>query len=212
MTSRKPKYHHGDLRRALMDAALSCVVERGVAGLSLREAARRAGVSTAAPYHHFESLEALIQALCDEGFAGLEAAMAAAGDAAGPDPGARMAALGCAYVRFALAHPGHFRLMFSVPVPAGALNADDTTGFGRMLAAMRALQAAGQAPAGPVGPLALLAWTTVHGLATLLLDGPLKAGLLELEAEGLDQALTGLLVAALGALARPGAPEEGSGR
>lgn len=203
MAKRKSSYHHGDLRRALMDAALAMVKEGGVASLSLREAARRAGVSSAAPYHHFESVDALVTALCAEGFEGLAAAMGEGAAKAGGDARARMAAMGRAYVHYAVTHPAHFRLMFSVPAPGlDATSADEVPAFGQMLAGIRALQAEGLAPKGPVAPLALMAWSTVHGLASLLIDGPLAEGLMGLSADSLEATLSRTLVDAFAALAR----------
>ncbi len=202
MAPPKASYHHGDLRRALMDAALATVAEGGVASLSLRQAARRAGVSPAAPYHHFASVDALVQALCNEGFAGLEKTMAARAAAAGPAPQARMQALGRAYVEYATSHPAHFRLMFSGPAPELAAPAADTVpAFDQLIAGIRDLQEARLAPRGPVAPLALLAWSLVHGLACLRIDGPLTGGLMELPADGLETSLTHTLVASLAALA-----------
>jgi AcrR family transcriptional regulator len=177
--TRKPKaktgYHHGDLRRSLMDAALAIVAEGGVSSLSLREAARRAGVSSAAPYHHFASLEALAEALCDEGFEALAAAGVEALAAAGSDAGDRLGALGRSYVRFARSHPAHFRLMFSGPSnPAHKLDAErPLASFEQLVSAVREAQAQRLAPPGDPTPLVLLAWTVVHGLATLSIDGPL---------------------------------------
>src|SRR2546430_6260512 len=98
------RYHHGDLRRTLIDAALRIVEQVGPGALSLRELARHAGVSHAAPYRHFASREALLAALAAEGFRGLGAEMAALASDGG-DPLARFAALGLAYVRYAVAHP-----------------------------------------------------------------------------------------------------------
>lgn len=203
MAKRKSSYHHGDLRRALMDAALAMVKEGGVASLSLREAARRAGVSSAAPYHHFESVDALVTALCTEGFEGLAAAMREGAAKAGSDARARMAAMGRAYVHYAVTHPAHFRLMFSVPAPGlDAPSADEVPAFGQMLAGIRALQAEGLAPKGAVAPLALMAWSTVHGLASLLIEGPLAEGLMGLSAGSLGATLSRTLVDAFAALAR----------
>jgi AcrR family transcriptional regulator len=137
----KRNYHHGDLRRALLDAAWRLVVEKGLAALTLREVARAAGVSHAAPYHHFPTRTALLDALAVEGFAGLDRAMAeakagpAAGDQAaeaatsGPgdpvpspaEPGLSprpvdgadvMVRIGRAYVDFACAHPEQLQVMF----------------------------------------------------------------------------------------------------
>src|SRR5688572_32508569 len=98
-------YHHGDLRRTLLDASLALVQEQGIQALSLREVARKAGVSHNAPYHHFPDKSSLMAAICQEGFEGLAREMAAARAAAGDDPRARMEACGQSYVRFALSSP-----------------------------------------------------------------------------------------------------------
>src|SRR5262245_65147086 len=99
-------YHHGDLPPALLKAAGKILEKEGVGGLSLRELARRAGVSHNAPYRHFPDREALLAALAAEGFAMLGSAQREAAAAAG------LRGMGEAYVRFALAHPQRFRLMF----------------------------------------------------------------------------------------------------
>jgi AcrR family transcriptional regulator len=179
MAKTERRYHHGDLRRALMDAALDTVAAGGVSALSLREAARRAGVSNAAPYHHFEGVHALVGALCEEGFGGLDAAMREASEGI-DDPGARMVALGRAYVQ--------------------AL--DGLPAFGLMLRQIRAMQAASLAPRGDPAPLALMAWSSVHGLASLILDGPLRDGLMGITPDALDLALAKTLVDGFAATAR----------
>src|SRR5258708_6887496 len=114
---RKKSYHHGDLRRALLDAALALLEKSGVEALTLREGARRVGVTAGAPYHHFADKEAIVASVAEEGFVELGEAMAAARDAA--DPASRLGAMGRSYVRFAVAHPAHFRVMFGkmVDVP-----------------------------------------------------------------------------------------------
>src|SRR5512133_2304967 len=112
-TAPKPpgRYHHGELRRALLDASLAVIERDGVSALSLRELARRLGVSHAAPAHHFPDKAALLVEIAREGYERFGAALAAAADAA-PDDDARLAAIGRAYVDFALAHPATFRVMF----------------------------------------------------------------------------------------------------
>src|SRR3954465_1152574 len=107
------RYHHGNLRRALIDGALAAIAEKGAAGLSLRDVARRAGVSHAAPAHHFSDKQGLLTAIAVEGFDGLtEATSAAAGD---------HVAGGLAWIRWALDHPAHYEVMFS----PGLLRLDD---------------------------------------------------------------------------------------
>jgi len=168
-------YHHGNLRRALLDATLQLIDERGVEGLTLREVARQAGVSAAAPYHHFADKAALVAALATEGYVALTAALHAAW-AAEDDPAERIAALGVAYVRFAVAHPAAFRLMFRPelrgPREDAPLAQATAAAYGVLVAGIRVAQDAGVIAPGDPAPLVLAAWATVHGLAVLLVDGP----------------------------------------
>jgi AcrR family transcriptional regulator len=178
-------YHHGDLRRTLLDAALAIVREAGAGALSLRELARAAGVSHAAPYRHFASREALLVALATEGFAGLGAAMAARADGV-TDPLARFTALGVGYVCYAVEHPGHFRIMFSRELhegieDPGLAEAGEPT-LRALVDTVAAGQAAGVVRAGDPRALAVPAWSIVHDLAMLLVDRQLYA----LFAEELD--------------------------
>src|SRR3954468_16224943 len=105
-------YHHGDLRRTLLDASLALVEEQGIGALSLREVARKAGVTHNAPYHHFPDKGTLLAAISEEGFALLAREMTAARAGARDDPRSRLEACGQSYVRFALKSPAHFRVMF----------------------------------------------------------------------------------------------------
>ncbi len=167
--TKSDRYHHGDLRAALLDAAVLVLAEQGVAGLSLRECARRAGVSHAAPYRHFVSKDALLSAIAAEGFAWLHAVGVAA-MAPLADPFARLDAYGLAYVRFALAHPHHFRLMFSSEcshmVPTAQDQQDD-----RAYTLLRDSAVAVVAPGVDPDVAAVAYWSRPHGLAMLLLDG-----------------------------------------
>jgi AcrR family transcriptional regulator len=158
-TSEKP-YHHGDLRAALLDAADALLDEGGDGAVSLREAARRAGVSPTAAYRHFADKEALLAALALRGFEAFGAAMAAAVAAGDAAP---YVARGRAYIRFALARPGRFRLMFGPLLARSAAHP-------ALLAASRQAFLALQANAGGRDG-ALRGWGMVHGLAHLLLDG-----------------------------------------
>src|SRR5580704_14448362 len=108
----KRSYHHGDLYRVLIATALKLVEESDVSALTLREVARRAGVTHGAPYHHFRNKAALVAALAEEGYRALYTEQLQAAAKAGADPIARLQAIGLAYVRFAIHHPGHFRVMF----------------------------------------------------------------------------------------------------
>jgi AcrR family transcriptional regulator len=152
-------YHHGELRPALLRAAARVLEKEGPAALSLRELARRAGVSHNAPYRHFSDREALLAALAADGFRTL-------GEALGQASGR---AMGEAYVRFALEHPQLFRLMFG-----GHLAFSRHRELARAAARpYEALLAALRAQPGLAEPekAAAAAWSLVHGLAHLLLDG-----------------------------------------
>ena len=159
---RKTAYHHGDLRAALVQAAAALLDERGVQGVTLREAARRAGVSHGAPYRHFLGREALLTELAREGFARLVAAL----DAAAPRGGREVAR---AYIHFALAQPHRFRLMFELAAGAGreAGWRDALQGTARAFAGAFS----GLAEARDAQRAAVAAWSLVHGLAQLMLDG-----------------------------------------
>src|SRR4051812_26098504 len=112
---RKHSYHHGDLRRALLDAARVELHKVGVHELSLRSVARRAGVTHTAAYHHFADKDALLRRVAQEGFEKLDAAMAQEIEGAGADPVDRLVAAGRGYLAFAAADPQALRLMFDGP-------------------------------------------------------------------------------------------------
>ncbi len=175
---KRGRYHHGDLRRALLDAALAVLTEADARALTLREVARRAGVTHAAPYRHFTDKEALLAAVAEEGFRTLTEVMREEMERAGSDEVERLEALGVGYVRFALAHPAHFEVMFGPELPwreepCALQDAADNT-FGLLLASVQAGQAAGKLRGDQPLPFALLCWCTVHGLATLLVHGNFK--------------------------------------
>jgi AcrR family transcriptional regulator len=170
-TSLNSPYHHGNLRQSLLEAALIILAREGEAGLGLRDLARAVGVSPAAPYRHFDSRNALLEALAVTGFQRFTARME---EVAASAPNNPMAAMGKTYVHFALENANLFRLMFS-PV----LRRDNRPGL-RMAAdaAFATLRHAvgGDLQSGRIKALA--AWAKVHGLAILLLDGQiaLRAG------------------------------------
>jgi len=165
-------YHHGDLRRAVIDAALVAIERDGIAALSLRELARKLAVSHQAPYRHFADKDALLAAIADEGFRTLVQRLRAGPPLTGHVTRA-LTESGVAYVRFAVEHPAHYRVMFAtggerrdpLATPGGAYDLL-ATGVARG-------QAAGVLPAAPKQELALLCWTVAHGLAMLAIDGKL---------------------------------------
>jgi AcrR family transcriptional regulator len=167
---RKTDYHHGRLRQALIETAVKTIARHGIDALSLRELAAQAGVSPGAPYHHFPNRSDLLASIAEEGFAQLEAQLIAARDAAPDGASGRLEALGLAYVTFAVSSPGYFRVMFH-----GASNPPGPTEVGlRTFNILRdsvvACQHAGEAPKGDATGLVLLAWSAVHGFATLWVD------------------------------------------
>jgi AcrR family transcriptional regulator len=174
---RRPRYHHGNLPQALRDAALALITEAGADALTLRGAAKRAGVSQAAPYRHFRNKEALLAAVAEDGFRAMAEAMRRRAAPHREDPAGRLRALGRAYVEFATRHPAHFRVMFGrVPVDRAAhpgLQAAAAAAYGLLTDAIRDCQAAGVVRAGDPEERALCAWSAVHGLSALVVDGQL---------------------------------------
>lgn len=174
MSAPKP-YHHGDLRAALIEAGLRLVEEHAVDEVGLREAARAVGVSATAVYRHFPDKAAFLAALAGEGLARLAAAQRAAYTAAGGGE-AGFAATGRAYVRFALANPGLFRLVFANAPRSGAADwASQDDDAMRMLLRNAERQAAPEHGAEGARLAALRAWALVHGLAMLMLDGQIPS-------------------------------------
>jgi AcrR family transcriptional regulator len=196
-------YHHGHLRTALLETAMEVVRERGIEGLTLREVARRAGVSHNAPYHHFPDKAALVEALAIEGFRRFADEFRHAA-ARAPDRShlGRIHAIGEAYVRFALEDPARFTLMWRPELRSvGDDSPVDEAGLGSyavLLDEIAAGQVAGEVTQGDVGLLGLAAWSAVHGLAILLIDGPLRGQATTWrEARPLAEAVLGAAIRAL---------------
>ena len=178
------RYHHGDLRRALVEAALELLLEGGTEALGMRELARRVGVSAAAPYRHFRDKQALIQAVAAAGFAlFLEAVEAAK---AGVPADEQLGAMAEAYVQFALRYPRLYKLMFSSEL--GKFEDKDLRRAADAAYASLAMTAAREDPDSP-GEAAISAWAFVHGLSMLLLDEQLL-GVSAADAGPLVKALT----------------------
>ncbi len=176
---RAKTYHHGDLAAALVEAAEAVLTERGVEGFTLRECARRAGVSHAAPAHHFKDAKGLLTEVAALGFERLTEAQQAARSAE-PELTKLLIATGTSYVRFALTHPAQFQLMFQ----NGLLDHNNTrfAAAGRAAFAIYAETYAavrGEPAQGAIGaekvsdPGVLQQWALVHGLATLAVQGQL---------------------------------------
>jgi AcrR family transcriptional regulator len=174
-TARRGTYHHGDLKRALTQAALALVAEKGPKGFTLTEAARRAGVSAAAPYRHFADKAQLLAAVATEGFVQLHEALSAAaqGD---PDPTNRVIQLGRAYVGWAVTHPDYYLSMFgteTVKREHPELLVAGGRAFGTLVDAITSCLEAGvlqgSDPLAIAGPM----WSLVHGVASLAIGGDL---------------------------------------
>ncbi len=175
----KKTYHHGDLRQSLIEAALVLLKTKDVKSLSLREVARQAGVSHTAPYRHFADKADLLAAVAEEGFIEFGRYLQNAVDQAHAKPVESLRATGVAYVRYALDHPTHFRVMFShyplEPPENGSLEVVSQGTFQILVDIIRAGQAAKTIRSGDPRTLALGKWALVHGLAMLMLDGMLPA-------------------------------------
>lgn len=164
----RPTYHHGDLRAVILTQAARLVAERGADRVSLRELAREAGVSHAAPAHHFTDRRGLFTALATEGFHMLAAALT--------DARPQFVDAALAYVRFGLEHPGHYRVMFDKSL----VDASDTelaaaeAAAGAELSRGVATLGDAKARADPAGA-ELAAWSLVHGFTTLWLNDAVNA-------------------------------------
>jgi len=175
---RKPAaaYHHGDLRRALLAETARTIRREGVDGVTLRAVGKRLGVSRTALYRHFADKPALLAAVAREGFQGFSRDLSQAWtEAGGGRSGFR--AMGAAYVRFAIANPSHYRVMFGAFKDLcerdPELSADANASFKVLLDAVVTLQAGGLLRADPPQRLARYIWAAVHGVAMLAIDGQL---------------------------------------
>ena len=168
-------YHHGALRTALLEAAEAILDRDGIAGLTLRAVAREAGVSHAAPTHHFGDLSGLLSALAALGFIRLRERLEAEVTAAGPAPGERLIALGRAYVGFARSCPGLFQLMFRserLDWSSPGLSMAAEAAFALLSLDEPDAQTGSVRGSRPLA-VAMTRWSLVHGLSTLLVDGRL---------------------------------------
>ncbi|MCG6114441.1 MAG: TetR/AcrR family transcriptional regulator [Mesorhizobium sp.] len=176
-SDKQRRYHHGDLRRTLLDAAERELEDKGIEGFTLRGCAKRAGVSHAAPAHHFKDANALLSALAAEGFARFTRAMDDRQAAAAPEPRERMIAAGLAYLDFALASPAMLRLMFSSERPdhqMPELEKEAGKAFDLLVRSVKAMR--GDERAGDQGLEEEVAaiWATVHGMTELVVSGRMK--------------------------------------
>lgn len=172
-------YHHGDLRNALLAAALALVRRHGPGAVTLRDVAKRAGVSEAAPYHHFESKSHLLLEVAAQGFAALGERLISAA-ATGATAHDRLVAMGAAYVQFALDEPGYFRLLFGAHVvelvahPAAAPTKQAGRAAAELLRQGVVELVAETGCRLPARDLERVLWSQIHGLAWLVLEQELR--------------------------------------
>ena len=173
--AQRAKYHHGDLKRALADAALQLVQEKGPKGFTLREVARRAGVSAAAPYRHFADKAQLLAAVATQGFVQLHEALDAT-VAANPDLAQQAIAMGKAYVQWAVSHPDHYQVMFGSELDkteSPEVLAAGVRAFDDLLDTITRCQHAGLLPTGDPHATAGPIWSLLHGISTLTIGSDL---------------------------------------
>jgi len=173
MEKKSPPYHHGNLKQALLDAAVDLIGTVGLSAFTLREVARRAGVSHNAPYRHFRDKDDLLNAVAAEGFNSLTESMTKAAGA-GRNAMERLRLSGQGYVDFALRFPRHFVVMFETPQPIKTNLESRKAGeraFGTLTRYIEECQKEGSFPGGDSTCLALLAWSLVHGIAKLANNG-----------------------------------------
>jgi AcrR family transcriptional regulator len=190
MSISKATYHHGDLRAALVHAAMGLLEESGETDLSLRAVARRAGVSPAAPYRHYADREALVSAVASVGYRELAERLAAAHPS--PSTPEQLASVAIAYVQFALERPALFRIMFTEPC-----DRDNDERVAATAAVSQYVRAIVERtfPQADADALATAIWALVHGLAFLHLDGKLDASTPQAVADRVTAAIHALLSA-----------------
>jgi AcrR family transcriptional regulator len=169
---KRTSYHHGDLRNVLIDAGITMLAEEGAEVLSLRGLARRAGVSHNAPYQHFADKETFLAAIAEQGFELLARAIDNSQSSTGPGTiRDRLIAAGQGYVRFALEHPHHFRLMFGPRAHAGfpGLSTAARSAFERLAQIVAEGQRQGTLRGDDPREPAMVVWLAAHGLSAVLI-------------------------------------------
>jgi AcrR family transcriptional regulator len=186
-------YHHGNLKEALLQAALGLIAEKGPAGFTFADAARSAGVSPAAPYRHFRDRDELLSSIAQRGFEQFEAALSAAWDDGRPDTVTAFERVGKAYLAFARSEPAFYSAMFESGLPVDLnpeLMAASERAFGVIRAAAERLAAL--TPPGVARPPALMMalhiWTLAHGVASLFARGDAARRKLPMSPEDLLEA------------------------
>ena len=200
-------YHHGNLKEALLRAALELIAQKGPAGFTFAEAARWAGVSPAAPYRHFRDRDELLTSVALRGFSQFEAALAKAWDSGRPDLFAAFDRLGTAYLEFARTEPAYYSAMFEAGIPPTAnpeLREAGDRAFAVLREAAEKLCASVPAQARPPALMvALHIWAMSHGIASLFGRGDAAARTLPMSPRELLEAEMLVYLRGLGVAARP---------
>ncbi|MCU0535900.1 MAG: TetR/AcrR family transcriptional regulator [Hydrococcus sp. Prado102] len=173
----KKTYHHGDLRQALIEEAIALVAEQGMSNWSLREVARRIGVSHTAPYRHFTDRDALLAAVAERGFQKMSQFLRASLVEIPNRHSQKLQAIGVAYVQYAIAHPSEYEVMFryqkNEPQHSALTEAANQT-FAILVDVIEKGQENGEFRQENPTELACVSWSLVHGLSMLLIDGRLN--------------------------------------
>jgi AcrR family transcriptional regulator len=177
------KYHHGDLKNALIQAGIDILSEQGLTALSLRKVAQRAGVSHSAPYAHFTDKQALIAAISTEGYRKLFNCLAAAVEQYRHDPLRQLIEASWAYVQFAQREPAHFKITLSGVVEKEQEYPEfvemTEKAFALVVGLTKACQQGGILKPGPPDQMAVSVWSTVHGFTSLILEGQISSSLVD---------------------------------
>ncbi len=177
------KYHHGDLKNALIKAGIEILSKEGIHGLTMRKVAKKAGVSRTAPYSHFADKQALIAAISTEGFKTFYAQLDAAYERYEGDPLRQLVEGAWVYIQFALRDPAHFKVIYSSVLEREedypAFVEISKKSFARVVRMVETCQAAGLLRPGPSDLAAMSVWSIVHGFVSLLLEGQFSHSVLE---------------------------------
>ncbi len=177
MKKKENQYHHGNLRAALIDTTAGIIASEGVEAVSMRTLAEKTGVSRTAPYRHFEDKSALLAAVAEQGFEELHSALK---ESAESRMGSlkRFEKMALAYLDFALKNPAYYRLMFGKELasesPPEALMSSAMTTLEAAVSVIAACQKDGHFRKADTVALANTAWSTLHGMSSLLLDGQIR--------------------------------------
>lgn len=200
MTRKRRRYHHGDLKNALIAAGLDILAKQGAGALSLRSVAKKVGVSHAAPYAHFADKQALIAAISTAGYERLYEALRVVAAQHEHDAARQLVEAAWVYVRFALDDPEHFKATLSAAVEKEkdypAFVEVSKKSFTLVVHIVQACQKAGVLPQGPADLVAVGVWSLMHGLVSLLLENQIPRTLVD------RMPVRTMLVATLGQMAR----------